>query len=54
MIALIDRLNILTGKLHSGQTNLISGSMDIFQNLKGRLVGKKRKIKKIPNFLHWL
>ena len=29
-----------------GQTNLISGSTDFFQNLKGRSVGKKRKIKK--------
>ena len=33
-----------------GQTNLISGSMDVFQNLKGRSVGKKRKIKKNPQF----
>ena len=39
--------------LKLGQTNLISGSTDFFQNLKGRSVGKKRKIrKKIPNFLH--
>ena len=37
-----------------GQTNLISGSTGFFQNLKGRLVGKKRKIKKILHFLHWL
>ena len=33
-----------------GQTNLISGSTDFFQNLKGRSVGKKRKIKKNPQF----
>ena len=37
-----------------GQTNLISRSMDLFQNLKGQSVGKKRKIKKKKNFLHWL
>ena len=29
-----------------GQTNLTFGSKDFFQNLKGRSVGKKRKIKK--------
>ena len=29
-----------------GQTNLISGSMDFFQNLKGQLVGKKKESKK--------
>ena len=36
--------------LRLGQTNLISGSTDFFQNLKGRSVGKKRKIKKNPQF----
>ena len=29
-----------------GQTNLTSGSTDYFQNLKGRLVGKKKENKK--------
>ena len=38
--------------IHSnlGQVNLISGSTDFFQNLKGQSVGKKRKIKKNPQF----
>ena len=41
---------VLTVVSALGQTNLISGSTDFFQNLKGRSVGKKRKIKKNPQF----
>ena len=40
----------LTGETRYGQTNLITGSTNLFQNLKGRSVGKKRKIKKNPQF----
>ena len=46
----IDLLDFLT-ELLLGQTILISGSTDFFQNLKGRSFGKKENK---PNFLHWL
>ena len=49
----IDLLDFPTERLLD-QTNLISGSTDFFQNLKGRSVGKKENKKKMPNFLHWL
>ena len=54
MFLKLDRNSSNVVLINLGQTNLISGSMDFFQNLKGQSVGKKRKIKKIPNFLHWL
>ena len=43
---------VLTVVSALGQTNLISGSTDVFQNLKGGSVGRKKKEnkKKSPIF----
>ena len=48
ILLITNSLILFISIINLGQTNLISGSTDIFQNLKGRSVGKKKKIKKNP------
>ena len=51
ILLITNSLILFISIINLGQTNLISGSTDFFQNLKGRSVGKKKENKKkSPNF----